>query len=241
MGAQSGDIIVVDDDCSVRELLTGYLRENDFRAKAVSSRAELAPFIRGRDPSLIILDLMLGEDDGLDVLRDIRSKSDVPVIIITGCQSDELDRIVALELGADDYVIKPFSPREMLARIRSLLRRQQLGRTGRNRSPERGGFRFNGWQLERRSRKLIAPDGGAVPLSKGEYSLLVALLEAPQRPLSREHLMHLTRMHEDVSDRSIDVQILRLRRKLEQDPGAPDVIRTARGAGYLLAVPVQPF
>ncbi|MEY9524005.1 two-component system OmpR family response regulator [Bradyrhizobium japonicum] len=241
MVAQTGDIIVVDDDCFMREILTDYLRDNNLCAKGASSRSELAPLIRGRDASLIVLDVKLGEDDGLDVLRDIRSRSDVPIIMITGCRAGEADRIVALELGADDYLLKPFSPREMLARIRALLRRNELGRIGRNRAAQRGGYRFNGWCLERRSRKLVDPNGAAVPLSNGEYSLLLAFLEAPQRPLSREHLLHSTRMHEDVSDRSIDVQILRLRRKLASDPRAPHVIRTERQVGYLFASPVERF
>jgi DNA-binding response OmpR family regulator len=174
-------------------------------------------------------------------LKEIRSHSDVPVIITTGHRSEEIDRIVGLELGADDYIIKPFSLRELLARVRAVLRRQEVRRTARAGSPERGGYRFNGWVLERRGRKLLDPNGAQVSLSKGEYGLLLAFLEAPQRPLTREQLLQATRVHEDIFDRSIDVQVLRLRRKLEIDPSAPRVIQTERGVGYLFAAEVEPF
>ncbi|HUA76077.1 MAG TPA: winged helix-turn-helix domain-containing protein, partial [Acetobacteraceae bacterium] len=165
--------------------------------------------------------------------REIRTRSDVPVIITTGYQSEEIDRVVGLELGADDYVTKPFGLRELLARIRAVLRRQELGRIASRREAEQGSSRFAGWTLERKSRRLTNPDGVHVPLTKGEYTLLVAFLDAPQRPLSREHLLQATRIREDVFDRSIDVQILRLRRKLETNPAAPQLIRTERGVGYV--------
>ena len=163
------------------------------------------------------------------------------MIITTGHRPDEIDRIVGLELGADDYIIKPFCLRELLARVRAVLRRQEIGRAARARDPERGGYRFGGWKLERRGRKLIDPSDAPVPLSKGEYALLLAFLEAPERPLTREHLLQATRIHEDIFDRSIDVQVLRLRRKLENDPSAPRVIQTERGVGYVFTVPVDPF
>ena len=131
--------------------------------------------------------------------------------------------------------------RELLARVRAVLRRQEIGRAARARDPERGGYRFNGWKLERRGRKLVDASNAPVPLSKGEYALLLAFLEAPERPLSREHLLQATRIHEDIFDRSIDVQVLRLRRKLENDPSAPRVIQTERGVGYVFTVPVEPF
>jgi DNA-binding response OmpR family regulator len=169
-----------------------------------------------------------------------RSHSDVPVIILTGHRPDEIDRIVGLELGADDYVIKPFSLRELLARVRAVLRRQETGRAARTRNPKHG-YRFNGWKLERRCRKLIDAHDTLVPLSKGEYALLLAFLEAPQRPLTREYLLQATHVHEDIFDRSIDLQVLRLRRKLETDPSVPRVIQTERGVGYIFAIPVEPF
>src|ERR1700760_3128176 len=236
-----GHIIVVDDDPSLRQMVTSYLEDNNVPTKSASSRSELNQHLEGSQPSLIILDLRLGQDDGLDLLREIRSHSDVPVIITTGHRPDEIDRIVGLELGADDYIVKPFSLRELLARVRAVLRRQEIGRTARASDPARGGYRFNGWQLERRGRRLIDPNANPVALSKGEYALLLAFLEAPQRPLTREHLLHATRVHEDIFDRSIDVQVLRLRRKLEIDPNAPRMIQSERGIGYVFALPVERF
>jgi DNA-binding response OmpR family regulator len=185
------------------------------------------------------MDQQLGLNDGLDRLRSIRSKSDIPVII-TGHSPDEIDRIISLELGADDYIVRP-SPRELLARTRAILRRREMARAARTRDSEGGGYRFNGWRLERRGRSLVDPHEAPVWLSKGEYALLLAFLEAPERPLTREHLLQATRVHEDIFDRSIDVQILRLRRKLEVDPSAPRVIQTERGVGYVFALPVEPF
>ncbi|MBR0709830.1 MULTISPECIES: response regulator [Bradyrhizobium] len=241
MLADVGHIVVVDDDPTLRQMVIRYLEEHNVPTRAASSRSELNHYLEASQPSLIILDLRLGQEDGLDLLREIRSHSDVPVIITTGHRPDEIDRIVGLELGADDYIIKPFSLRELLARVRAVLRRQEMGRAARARDPERGGYRFGGWKLERRGRKLIDPSETPVPLSKGEYALLLAFLEAPQRPLTREHLLQATRIHEDIFDRSIDVQVLRLRRKLEADPSAPRVIQTERGVGYVFAVPVEPF
>ena len=189
--------------------------------------------------NLVILDLRLGQEDGLDLLREIRSSSDVPVIIITGHRRDDIDRVVGLELGADDYLTKPFNLRELLARVRAILRQFDVGRVAPARNPERSRFRFGGWQLDCKTRLLTDPAGAPVTLTKGEYALLIAFLEAPQRPLSREHLLQSTRVHEDVFDRSIDVQILRLRRKLERDPSTPRVIQTERGVGYVFTVPVE--
>jgi two-component system OmpR family response regulator len=241
MLADVSDIIVVDDDAALRQMVIGYLEEHSVPSRAASSRAELHRHLERTQPSLIILDLRLGLDDGLDMLREIRAHSDVPVIITTGHRLDETDRIVGLELGADDYIIKPFSLRELLARVRAVLRRQEMGRAARARDPERGGYCFNGWKLERRGRRLIDVNNTQLPLSKGEYNLLLAFLEAPQRPLTREHLLQATRVHEDIFDRSIDVQVLRLRRKLETDPSAPRIIQTERGVGYVFTIPVEPF
>jgi DNA-binding response OmpR family regulator len=241
MLADVGHIIVVDDDPTLLQMVIEYLEEHNVSTRAASNRAELRCHLEETHPSLIILDLRLGQDDGLDLLREIRSHSDVPVIIITGHRPDEIDRIVGLELGADDYVIKPFSLRELLARVRAVLRRQETGRAARTRNPKHGGYRFNGWKLERRCRKLIDANDAPVPLSKGEYALLLAFLEAPQRPLTREYLLQATHVHEDIFDRSIDIQVLRLRRKLETDPSVPRVIQTERGVGYIFAIPVEPF
>jgi DNA-binding response OmpR family regulator len=233
--------LVVEDDRTMRQLVINYLEEHDIRAISASGREEVAALFAGDEPSLVILDLRLGQDDGLDLLREIRSHSDVPVIITTGHRRDEIDRVVGLELGADDYITKPFGLRELLARIRAVLRRREAGQIAAQRDSERGRCRFGGWQLDRRNRRLSDSSGVPVALTKGEYALLIAFLDAPQRPLSREHLLQATRIHEDVFDRSIDVQVLRLRRKLETDPNAPRVILTERGVGYVFALPVEPL
>jgi two-component system OmpR family response regulator len=220
-------------------MILNYFAENNIRTLAANNRHEMVHQLGNAEVNLVILDLRLGSEDGLDLLREVRLGSDVPVIIITGHRRDDIDRVVGLELGADDYLTKPFNLRELLARVRAVLRRFDVGRPTPARDPERGRFRFSGWQLDRRVRQLTDPTGTPVPLTKGEYAMLLAFLEAPQRPLSREHLLQATRIHEDVFDRSIDVQILRLRRKLERDPSAPRVIRTERGVGYMFAVPVE--
>jgi len=168
-----------------------------------------------------------------------QSKSEIPVII-TSHRADDVDPIVNLELGADDYIVRP-SARELLARTRAILRRQLVPRVAESREGNGGGYRFNGWRLERRRRRLVDPNEKSVPLSKGEYALLLAFLEAPGRPLAREHLLRATRVHEDIFDRSIDVQILRLRRKLEIDPNSARMIRTERGMGYVFALPVERY
>jgi two-component system OmpR family response regulator len=239
--ASCGHIVVVDDDPSLRKIVIGYLEDNNVPTKSASNRTEFnRHFVEGH-PSLIILDLRLGQDDGLDLLREIRSHSDVPVIITTDHRPDEIDLIVGLALGADDYIVKPFNLRELLARIRVILRRQEMGRVAQARAPERGGYRFDGWQLERHGRKLLDPSETTVALSKGEYALLLALLEAPQRPLTREYLLRASRLHGDIFGRSVDIQVLRLRRKLEIDPSSPRLIQAARGVGYVFARPVEPF
>ncbi len=221
-------------------MVVDYLEQHNINAVPASGRQEMVRYFTASEPDLVILDLRLGHEDGFDLLREIRSRSDVPIIITTGDRRDEIDRVVGLELGADDYVTKPFSLRELLARIRAVLRRQEAGRAALQRDdPDRGRYKFGGWQLDRRTRRLTDPNGTEVALTKGEYALLTAFLDAPQRPLSREHLLQSTRVHEDIFDRSIDVQILRLRRKLEPDPSAPQIIQTERGVGYVFAVPVE--
>lgn len=233
--------LVVEDDLTMRHLVMNYLQDHNIRAISASGRNEVAALFARDEPNLVILDLRLGQEDGLDLLREIRSHSDVPVIITTGHRRDEIDRVVGLELGADDYITKPFGLRELLARIRAVLRRREAGQVAAQRDSERGRCRFGAWQLDRRSRRLSDSSGVPVALTKGEYALLIAFLDAPQRPLSREHLLQATRIHEDVFDRSIDVQVLRLRRKLETDPNAPRVILTERGVGYTFALPVEPL
>jgi two-component system OmpR family response regulator len=234
-------VLVVDDDRAMREMVVDYLEDHHMRAVGASGREEMTSHLANGDPSLVILDVRLGPDDGLELLRDLRSRSDVPVIIVTGDRRDEIDRVVGLELGADDYITKPFGLRELLARVRAVLRRRKAGHLARRRDPALSRCRFGGWLLDRRTRRLTNPDGAPVVLTKGEYALLMAFLDAPQRPLSREHLLQTTRVHEDVFDRSIDVQILRLRRKLEADSSAPRIIETERGIGYVFALAVEPF
>ncbi len=232
-------VLVVEDDPALQRMILNYFVENDIRTLVASNRQEMMDRLADNAVNLLILDLRLGLEDGLDLLREVRSNSDVPVIIITGHRRDDIDRVVGLELGADDYLTKPFNLRELLARVRAILRRFDAGRTAPARDPQRGHFRFCGWQLDRRLRQLTDPDGATVALTKGEHAMLVAFLESPQRPLSREQLLQATRVHDDVFDRSIDVQILRLRRKLERDPRAPRMIQTERGIGYVFAVPVE--
>src|SRR5215469_1587782 len=234
-------VLVVEDDPALQRMILNYFGENNIRTLLACGRQDMLGQLAGTEVNLVILDLRLGQEDGLDLLRDIRSSSDVPVIIITGHRRDDIDRVVGLELGADDYLTKPFNLRELLARVRAVLRRFDIGRVSPARDPERRRFGFCGWQLDCQARRLTDPSGAPVTLTKGEYALLIAFLDAPQRPLSREHLLQSTRMHEDIFDRSIDVQILRLRRKLERDPSAPRVIQTERGVGYVFALPVQPL
>src|SRR5450631_3777017 len=239
VSSQQVSILVVEDDPIMQHMVINYLEQHDMRVVAASKPQDVARRFAESDPNLIILDLRLGQEDGLDLLREIRSQSDVPVIITTGHRRDEIDRVVGLELGADDYLTKPFGLRELLARIRAVLRRREAVVAAVQRDPERGRYRFGSWQLDRRNRRLSDANGNPVVLTKGEYALLLAFLDAPQRPLSREHLLQATRIHEDVFDRSIDVQVLRLRRKLENSPNTPSVIRTERGVGYVFTLPVE--
>ncbi len=207
-------VLVIDDDPSLQHMIMNYLEQQNMLVIAASQRQEAIRQLTASEPDVVILDLQLGQEDGLDLLLEIRSRSDATVIIITGHRRDEIDHVVGLELGADDYVTKPFGLRELLARIRAVLRRRETGRIAAREGVEQGRCRFGDWQLDRRARRLTNPSGNTVALTKGEYALLTAFLDAPQRPLTREHLLQATRIHEDVFDRSIDVQILRLRRKL---------------------------
>jgi len=234
-------ILIAAEDGDTRDMMTGYFRQQSVDAVSVSGPKEALRQLMVAEPSVVILDLRLGDKGGLNLLREIRSRSDIPVIIVSGHRGDDIAPIISLELGADDYVTKPFNPRELLARIRAILRRLDMARTAALRSPERGGFRFGGWQLERRTRRLTDWQGKVVPLTKGEYGLLIAFLDAPQRPLSREYLLQATRLHEDIFDRSIDVQVMRLRRKLEPFPVAQRHIHTERGIGYVFRTPVERF
>ena len=234
-------VIVVDDDEALLRAVTDYLANNDITASAASNRSDLKQHLVSGSADLIVLDLQLGDDDGLDVLRELRLHSDVPVIILTGHRLDEGGRVACLECGADNFIVKPVNLRGLLARVRAILRRQEIGRTAKPRKQDRGGYRFGGWQLQRRDRRLVDPKGALVPLSKGEYSLLLAFLDAPQCPLSRDYLLQATSASEDIFDRSIDILVMRLRRKLERDLRAPRLIQTERGVGYVFAIPVEPY
>jgi DNA-binding response OmpR family regulator len=230
-------VLLVEDDQALQRMILDYFAQNDIRTLIAVDRKEMASHLEANRVDLVVLDLRLGHEDGLDFLREMRSNSDVPVIITTGHRRDEIDRVVGLELGADDYITKPFNLRELLARVRAVLRRS--GSAASVPDPDRSSYLFLGWRLNRRTRRLSNPSGAPVTLTKGEYALLVAFLDAPNRPLSREQLLQATRVHEDVFDRSIDVQILRLRRKLESDPNDPKIIRTERGVGYVFAAQVE--
>jgi len=182
----SGDrqvcVLVVEDDPALQRMILNYFIENNIRTLVASGREEMASQLGSAEVNLVILDLRLGHEDGLDLLREVRSGSDIPVIIITGHRRDDIDRVVGLELGADDYLTKPFNLRELLARVRAVLRRFDIGRAAPARDPERSRFRFCGWQLDCKSRRLSDPAGAPVALTKGEYALLLAFLNAPQRP-----------------------------------------------------------
>jgi two-component system, OmpR family, response regulator len=189
---------------------------------------------------VVVLDLRLAGEDGMQLARTLREESAIPIIMLTG-KRDEADRVMGLELGADDYITKPFSPRELLARVRAVLRRYHtVSQVLPPRDGKRRAYRFAGWELNLRTRRLTAPDGRRIELTNGEFSLLQAFCAAPQRVLSRDQLLDLSRLNSaEVYDRSIDVQILRLRRKIEPDPTEPRYIVTERGAGYLFDAPVE--
>jgi len=231
-------VVVVDDDPAVRQLVQEYLGQHDLRATAVVSGAELLGTLRAGVVDLVLLDLRLQGEDGMQLLRQLRAESHIPVIILTG-RAEEADRVMGLELGADDYLTKPFSPRELVARIRTVLRRMQAGQEAHGAAVCRA-YRLPGWELNLRTRRLVAGDGAQVSLSNGEFNLLAALLASANRVVTREQLIEMSRRYDnEVYDRAIDVQILRLRRKIEANPAEPKIIVTERGAGYRIAVPVE--
>jgi two-component system, OmpR family, response regulator len=232
-------VLVVDDDPAMRDVIGSYLEGEGFQVSAVADGKAMTRILAEKPVDLIILDLRLSGEDGLELMRG-RDAAEVPVIVITGHRRDEADRVIGLELGADDYVTKPFSLRELAARIRAVLRRAAAGERRSRGKEKRARYRFAGWELEMRARRLKSPDGEVVPLTAGEFNLLAAFLQSPYHILSREQLLAASRVHdEEVFDRSIDVQILRLRRKLEANPSEPQLIKTERGVGYILAVPVE--
>lgn len=237
--ATTPHILVIDDDPDVRDLVTEYLGNNDMRVSAGMSGADMFRLFDSESIDLVLLDLKLPGEDGMQLARQLRERATVPIVLLTG-RNEEADRVMGLELGADDYVTKPFSPRELLARVRAVLRRYQVQATLPERDNTRRAFRFSGWELNLRTRRLVSPQGESVELSNGEFSLLSALCRAPRRVLQRDQLLSMTRLHEaEVYDRTIDVQVRRLRLKIEADAAHPALILTERGAGYRLDSDVE--
>ena len=233
-------ILAIDDDPAMRQLIADYLGENDVRVTTVATGEEMSRVLAEQAIDAIVLDLRLAGEDGMDLAKKVRAESTIPIIMVTG-KKEEADRVMGLELGADDYITKPFSPRELLARVRAVLRRYKiLQDVLPARDEKRRAYRFGGWELNLRTRRLTSPQGERIELTNGEFSLLQAFCAAPGRILSRDQLLELSRLNRaEVYDRSIDVQILRLRRKIEPNPSDPQYIKTERGAGYMLDVVVD--
>ncbi len=235
---ESPHLLIVDDDREIRDLLTRYLTRHGYRVTSARDGREMRKAIADWRIDLIVLDLMLPGEDGLTLCRELRANSDIPVIMLTA-MGEETDRIVGLEMGADDYLAKPFNPRELVARIRSVLRRAQPARSLEP-EPGREVLRFAGWTLDMAARRLTRADGETVALSSGEFDLLAAFAEHPRRVLSRDQLLDLTRGRTaGPFDRAIDIQVSRLRRKIEVDPKNPTLIKTVRGGGYMFTPEVE--
>ncbi|MBI1243530.1 MAG: response regulator [Alphaproteobacteria bacterium] len=236
MNARTPHILVVDDDREIRRLVARFLTENGLRVTAAGDGKEADEAMAAGRFDLVVLDLMLPGEDGISIARRLRKSTDLPILMLTA-RGSETDRIVGLEIGADDYLTKPFSPRELLARIRAVLRRTA------ERAPEVSKipyFRFAGWIVDVQKRELRRPDGALVPTTDAEFDLLAAFVERPQRVLSREQLLDLARGRQaQLFDRSIDVAVMRLRRKIEIDPAKPEIIRTVRNGGYMFSLDVE--
>jgi two-component system OmpR family response regulator len=231
-------ILVVDDDSEIRDLLGRFLTKHGYRVTTAADGREMWAALGDWAIELIVLDIMMPGDDGLTLCRKVRADSQIPIIMLTAV-GEETDRIVGLEMGADDYLPKPFNPRELLARIKAVLRRAEA----RPASPPEGGdpvLVFAGWRFSPERRDLVSPDGVMVPLSGGEFELLNAFVRHPGRVLSRDQLLDLARGRgAQPFDRSIDVQVSRLRRKLESNPKEPVIIKTVRGGGYVFTPAVE--
>lgn len=238
------EILVVDDDREIARLVTEFLVQHGFNVTAVNEGRSARQALTERQFDIVLLDLMLPGEDGLSLCRFLRETTSLPIIMLTAMDS-ETDRVVGLEMGADDYVTKPFSARELLARIKAVLRRGALRKDGTEPEAVAIGqsaqtLEFSGWVLEIGRRQLRAPDGVLVDLTGGEFDLLYAFLTNSQRVLTRDQLLDLARGRvSGPFDRTIDVQVGRLRRKLEVDPKNPEILKTVRGGGYILAVDVQ--
>ncbi len=237
--AESVRILLVDDDRELRDLVSRFLERHGYEVLAAKDGRDMTAVLGRTQVDLLILDIMLPGKDGLAICREIRETSHIPILMLTA-MGEETDRIVGLEMGADDYLAKPFSPRELLARVRALLRRANFQKTPAGRKNSGRVRRFAGWTLDLGRRRLEAPDGMLVGLTSGEFEMLVAFVEHPQRILTRDQLLDLTRGRDSSPfDRSIDVQVSRLRRKIEPDPKTPSMIVTVRGDGYEFTQPVE--
>jgi DNA-binding response OmpR family regulator len=225
-------ILVVDDDSLIRNLLVDYLSKHEFRTSAVENRQQLSRHLTTTPPDLVIVDMNLGEESGLDIVRDLNARSDIPSIIISGDHLDESDKVTGLEIGAKDYITKPFGLRELLARVRAALREGPARRSdGQNQNKV---YIFDNWRMSTKHRRLRDPSGVETKLTATEFNLLLAFLSSPRQILSRERLIMATHLYDqEIYDRSIDVLILRLRRKLEANASSPRYIKTERGAGYV--------
>ncbi|MBI4984029.1 MAG: response regulator [Rhodocyclales bacterium] len=231
-------ILIVDDDAEIRRLLVDYLAKNGFEPYAARDGRAMWQGLEQHAIDLVVLDLMLPDTDGLTLCRDLRARSNLPVLMLTA-RGEEADRIVGIEMGADDYLVKPFSPRELLARIKTILRRTRALPPNLRPEPQRC-LAFAGWRLDTATRALTAPDGVVVPLSGGEYRLLRILLEHPNRVLNRDQLVEMIHGREaEPYDRAIDVQVSRLRQRLRDERREPQLIQTVRGEGYVLATSVE--
>jgi two-component system, OmpR family, response regulator len=219
-------ILIVDDHREVRELVSRALGKEGFRVSTVGDGRGMHKALADSRIDLILLDLMLPGEDGLSLCRGLRAQSDIPIIMLTA-KGDEVDRVIGLEMGADDYLPKPFGSRELIARIRAVLRRGAREPAARGDAAQPKRYRFDRWTLDTGARELLREDGVSIALSTGEFDLLLALVERPQRVLSREQLLDLARGRSaHLFDRSIDTQISRLRKKIEEDPAEPKIIKT---------------
>ncbi len=235
---EAAHLLVVDDDREIRDLLTRFLTRHGYRVTSARDGREMRKVLADWRVDLIVLDLMLPGEDGLSLCRELRASSGIPVIMLTA-MGEETDRIVGLEVGADDYLAKPFNPRELVARIRSVMRRSQ-GAPGPGPEPGREILRFSGWRLDLARRQLTSDQGAEAELSTAEFDLLVVFAEHAQRVLSRDQLLDLTKGRTaGPFDRSIDILVSRLRRKIEADPKNPTLIKTLRAAGYMFTPKVE--
>jgi len=228
-------LLVVDDDPRIAQMLIRYFEDNGYKVTAVGNGAAMRNELSRNRFSAVFLDLVLPKgESGLELLKELRNTSDVPVLMLTG-QNDVTDKVVGLEVGADDYIAKPFHLRELLARLRTVLRRRTVNEpTGRREVDGNGSFSFDGWRLDVPRRRLTSPSGKDVSLTTGEFDMLVVFIKNHGRVLSRETLMDLTRSRSlEAFDRAIDAQIVRLRKKIEPDPKDPTLIQSVRGVGYV--------